>query len=363
VETAAFHAGGGAARRYLANENLHLPFRLLWRHCIESEQAPGQPLVADDRLIVPDTAFGDGCATLHCLTADGGDVLWRRRSPTLGVTVLGCIADGAAVWYSCVDPPQLTAINVESGECRWTTDAIAPASLRAVARGDALFLDSVTGDASMLCASSLATGNTIWTAACPFFIGAIAADDDRILVLEAGSPAGGHPHRIASYSLRGEPQWIVDIDNCGIPSGLVGHVAVAGGRVYCPLGGPRLLCLAAENGRTAWIYDFDEGVAGAPVVHDRTIYLFTSDRSFVIDAETGRDLTPPRAHLPWSRPTAGISTRNHYVCSTRTELAVHDLKEQVVVWSYAGRFGEPVVAGGRVYASSPDGHLYCFGSA
>jgi outer membrane protein assembly factor BamB len=181
--------------------------------------------------------------------------------------------------------------------------------------------------------------------------------------------------RLSAVGLNGQVLWARDLtppgERANDASG--GGLAALGGRVYATTGFGELVVLDAASGAEVWRQDLQAAALGAPTVLGDVVYAVSRDsRGWAIDARNGRILwevagVPSPAGIDGGAAPAVDGTRAYFPMNSSELIAVD--RDGARVWAtavagarlgraYAGIddvTGDPVLAGGIVYAGNPSG--------
>jgi outer membrane protein assembly factor BamB len=183
---------------------------------------------------------------------------------------------------------------------------------------------------------------------------------------------------VTATTTSGATAWHTDLtpaaDRDGDASG--GGLAFGEGRVFATTGFGELVALDAATGAVAWRQKFDVAVGGAPTVVGGKVYVVARDGSaWAIGAADGR-VAWQLSGAPTQAGVAGVSAPA--VSGTTVvfpfasgQMVAADTKDGNMMWvgHVAGRrlgrayasvtdlTGDPVIAGGAVYAGSASGRL------
>lgn len=187
--------------------------------------------------------------------------------------------------------------------------------------------------------------------------------------------------RVSATGQNGATLWQADLtpasDNTDDASG--GGLAVAGGTVFATTGFGELVALDAATGARRWAQKFDVAVGGAPTVSDGVVYVAARDASsWAIDAATGKVLWQ-LAGTPGNSAMMGVSApavtdKAVIFPYSGGEMIAALKKGGLQMWqssvpgarpgrayaSVSDLTGDPVVAGGTVYAGSSAGKIAAF---
>lgn len=182
---------------------------------------------------------------------------------------------------------------------------------------------------------------------------------------------------VTAVSLGGGRLWSRDItppaDRTSDASG--GGLAVSGGRVYATTGFGELVVLDAASGAIVWRQDLRAAALGAPTVAGNAVYVVSRDsRGWAIDIRNGRVLwevsgVPNRVGIDGGAAPA-VDGQLAYFPLGSGELVAVNRQDGSSVWiapivggraarAYAAAVdditGDPVLAGGILYAGNPGG--------
>lgn len=216
----------------------------------------------------------------------------------------------------------------------------------------------------------------------------IGAGDDRRHRISADPVVGGgriytvdSRARVMAHATSGAPLWSRDTTPAGEPEDDASGAGLAysGGRLFVSTGFGQVHALDAATGRVLWTQDLDNAASGAPTVSNGRVYVVDRGaRGWALDAGTGRvewtvNGTPSAAGvvggaapaisgdtvvLPFaSRELVALFARG----GTRKWTAdVAGTRQGRVYASITDISGDPVIAGGTVYAGSPSGRTNAF---
>jgi outer membrane protein assembly factor BamB len=373
VTTSAVDARGSNA---YPDEVLRLPLSVRWKTRID-ESGPSAPLKWRDRVVVTNNVYDGEPSTLYCVDAATGALQWRAAQTVIGMSDVGCLAGGVALYYTNNGLSGLNAYDILTGSLAWSRPDVTPGMPRLVAPGKVVICDRP--QESAVEALDPLTGRTMWRAELPHRISSVAADERHVYVTErAIDPGESHSSsRLAALDLAsGQVSWTADLYGLGqrhdlyerttTPARIGGIPSTDGASVYCPLDGPHVACVNAENGGVRWVADLDMAPASALVLAtDRLLaparHLFQMD--YATGARTGppvplRSADPERVWLSVA-PGALVAERLYVFVSDKS-LNVLDVETGKLAWERSGQFTSAIVSNGRIFAGSFDGHLYCF---
>jgi outer membrane protein assembly factor BamB len=330
------HAGGDAAH---SGGNLDGPAapKLAWRVAAGAAPAdllpPGTPVASDGRIYVRDGASG-----VRAFDADSGKQIWAADLVLAGEDASvghggGLAIDGGKLFAS-TGFGEVIALDPASGEILWRARGDAPYRSAPVAtQGQVIAVSGVNGVTGF----NAADGAVMWrgegqstrygnlgrgspgaapgAALIPFGSGELAViripSGIRVWSINLGANAGGEG--LAAFS---------DLTSGPV---LVGGIVVAG------TAGGQMAGIDGRSGRQLWKRRFGS-LSPAWVAGDSIYVVTTEPRILRLDAGTGRTM--------WARTLEGFEDMED--------------REDPITW--AG----PVLAGGKVWATSSDGRLLTF---
>ncbi|SLN45291.1 Outer membrane protein assembly factor BamB precursor [Aquimixticola soesokkakensis] len=202
--------------------------------------------------------------------------------------------------------------------------------------------------------------------------GAPVAADGRVIALDAGGAVA------ALSAVSGETLWRTDLTPAGERRAEVsgGGVALAGNTVLVTTGYGELVALEASSGAVRWRQALGAASAGTPAVMGDLVYVVSSD-----NVAWALDLTNGRIAWQLSGPTAGAGIAAAVAPAVVDDRVVFPFDQGALTTAYrlgglqmwassvAGQragvvyanttdfAGDPVIAGGRVYAGNQSGRL------
>jgi outer membrane protein assembly factor BamB len=309
------------------------PRRIVWTRSTPVLRAPSvcSPAVVDGKVVLGEGMHQTDVASLFCLRAADGRMLWRLRvdgelahvegSPTIaggrvyagaGAAGVLCVdldrvvldekevalADAEALidrrWKEMAAeyedekkkspdfamPPNEGGLPQPSPKLRWRQGAGAwhVDGPTAVADGRILFgsafLDvEKKGERALFCLDA-GDGKTVWKAPLKFNPwGGPTVAGARVLVPSSSirydpQQVAGAQGEVAAFALAdGSPAWKQDVG-----AGVLGAVAVAGDRAVFADTGGRVRALDAATGETRWVYRGEASFFGGPAVSGDTVY-------------------------------------------------------------------------------------------
>lgn len=145
--------------------------------------------------------------------------------------------------------------------------------------------------------------------------------------------------------------WSYEVDN------VVSSPIVAEGKVFLGSQNGKIYCLDENNGELIWSYNTGEKFFSSPAVSDGKVFVSVTNKLYCLNIETGKVI--------WSNEISGssptVANGKVFMYDSKTYCLDEDTGE--VIWSYeSGISGDdyntPVVADGKVFASSP-GKTFC----
>ncbi|WP_405769325.1 serine/threonine-protein kinase [Streptomyces sp. NBC_01538] len=300
---------------------------VLWRHPIDATLIPSHPPVLSGGLVHPSL---DGGPRLEALDPGTGATRWQETVP--GHTGLG-YAGGMALVTGA--DGKVTGVDSASGVSKWNrrVAGLSGPQLFSFA-GDQLAY--ATGEAeggarTRVAALDPATGDVRW--------------HDKLdgLLRPIGTTADGASVFFAALdSVYGDTVAVVDYDPAtgasrkvavAVPVQRAGGV-VRGNTVYLTGAGGSLIAVDLKAGKQLWRLETGVSFGSAPAADGRYVYFTGADgRLLAVNARTGKlaGQTPPRLSAASDTVAAALPA--------------------------------PVAAGGRVYASAPDGSVFAVDAA
>ena len=310
------------------------PLDVAWRQSVgqgsdNDRRLIGRPVIADDRIFAIDAS---GVVSAH--SASDGSRLWSTRLE--GPTRRDRMSFGGAVAYengrifAHAGFNYFVALDADTGSEIWRAETLVPFhGAPTVAEGRVF----VTSDDNELLAIEADTGNVMWT-----YQGIV----ETARLLTAPSPA------------------------------------VLGDLVVAPFASGELIALRVQNGNPIWsdslsgstgltaLSDIND-VAGSPVIMGDTVYAMShSGLLAAISLRTGERLWEQSAggsHAPWiagdylfiTTNEAEVACLNRHTGAVQwiTQLALFEnpnKRRHRIAWT------GPLLAGGRVFVASSDGH-------
>lgn len=288
-------------------ERIAFPLRRLW----QAAAGPGgwgtMRLVKwQDRLFVGDRANGDHGATLSCIYAATGHVLWRHTNDLPGRSAVGAVTSDAILFYRASWDGPAAAYGHADGRRLWTNEYLKPAADKAVVLQHTIILDSGPGESQSIVSLDQRDGAVVWSKQYGGSTYVECTGDDAIVLVR--QEAGDFRSVVVLISgTNGEILWARDlretyrswdvVDKVWRP-GYVNNVTTDGERLYLGLRGGALLTLDAASGEPPWL---DEGEGGT-----------TASAQTAVSTSCGRPhsiVSMPRRALPCGLTTFPLTSR------------------------------------------------------
>ncbi|ELP70026.1 serine/threonine-protein kinase [Streptomyces turgidiscabies] len=300
---------------------------VLWRHPIDATLIPNRPPVLSGGLVHPALNVGP---RLEALDPGTGRPRWQE-------TVSDRVALGYAGGMTLLTGTdgKVTGVDSESGDSKWHRRIAGLDGPRLFSfAGDQLAYATSTaedGASTRVAALDPGSGNVRWqdkldgdlqpigttdAGASVFFASVDTVYRDTVAVIDY-DPATGASHKVE------------------VPLPLQrAHGVVRGNIVYLTGGGGSLIAVDLKAGKQLWRLETSVSLSSAPATDGRYVYFTAADgRLLAVNARTGKlaGQTPPRLGPASDTVAASLPT--------------------------------PVAAGGRVYASAPDGSVFAVDAA
>jgi outer membrane protein assembly factor BamB len=375
-------SGGNPQNRRVASEPVGLPLVLKWRAVARLDTMAVRSLKSADAIIFCDDPRNPFSrepdrepATLYCVSAETGERRWAitQDVPSMsGTAVLPCVLNECAIWFvaNCRHPA--AAYDVRTGARVWQNPEVLSASETGVVVGSTWIVDSGDPeDVQHIVAVDARTGQIVWRQN----YGAVrwvVAGDDRCFYMVEDNEAGSRSALVCADAADGREMWRTDVAarwayrdlvSGSTAPGEIRYVVVDGDRLYCSLDGQKLACLSARTGREHWDYKLTLGQASVPIPVDGRVYFTGLDRFYIISDE-GTELSTTDFGTGNSGIDGieGVVAGSYYFCRAWTWLFVFSLETGEVVQSIQndGILTSLFASDGCIYATSTDGHLYCW---
>jgi eukaryotic-like serine/threonine-protein kinase len=305
-----------------------------------SAYAATRPLVAEGTVIV-----GGHHGTLLAVAADTGHTVWAE---TLGAEILSApAAEGGVVFVS---GERLYALDLASGEPRWSHGADGDLSAPATSKG-AVFFGSSEGQQTLLFRLDVGSGDIVWATpvSSSFCTTPLIADDIVYLACDNGSL-----HALDADT--GASRWIFAAD-----AGLFDAPVIAEGTLYMGDSSGRLYAIDAVSGQSIWQDAAGAAVYSSPAVSGQLALFATYQGELhARDSDTGAARwTLPLEALTMAAPVIAEGTA--YIGTGNGEFHAIEATEGEVLWTFLsgqGIYGTPTVTSEAVFLYGNDGVLY-----
>jgi outer membrane protein assembly factor BamB len=248
-------------------------------------------------------------------------------------------------------------------------------------RGDTLYLGSRDG---RLVAVNIADGSRQWTI--PLETGTTSAglgcSKVAIVVTIYGTPAvsdnvvyiGGYNGRAYAFADGKDKPRTFPSDKTFVKGGIVGGVAIGGGKVFFGSSDGMVYALPAagsfeawaEEWKASWAFKTDAKIWSTPAVDRGVVFVGSFDKKlYALDAGDGTK--------KWEFSAEGaivttpvVDGDTVYIGSFDRRLYAIDVGSGSMKWQFEARHGfwaTPVVLDGRIYAPSLDGNVYVLDAA
>jgi outer membrane protein assembly factor BamB len=259
--------------------------RVLWRLVVEGELAhiEGSPTVAGGRVYAGTGAQGIYCMDLDRVVLEGKEIPLAEAEAAVDRRWKELAAEYEAERKKDPDsamPPTESSLPQPSPKVRWRQGAGAwhvdgPTAVvdGRVLAGSAYLEKEKTGERAVLCLDA-GDGKTVWKTPLRFNPwGGPSVAGSRVLVpassirYDPQMVAGAQGEVVALRLADGTPEWKRDVD-----AGILGPVAVAGGRAVFADTAGRVQTLDAGTGEPRWVYLGQAPFFGGPAVSGDTVY-------------------------------------------------------------------------------------------
>jgi len=270
----------------------------------------GTPAVVNDRLYISGSDF-------YCLDANDGSLIWNNNPGIYGSLSSPAVSEGK-VYVGC-DDANVYCLDADDGTIIWTYTT-----------GDVVHSSPAVKDGRIY----------------------IGSEDEKVYCLDAED---------------GDEIWNFQTGIGGIHS----SPAVSEGKVYVGSNDDYMYCLDAEDGDEIW--NFQTGIGGirsSPAIAYGKVYFASGDTHiYCLDANTGQEIWYYDTTYGNHRSSA-VADDKVFVATTYQAFEEFDHYIECLdadtgdnIWSYkiAGSGSAPAVADGKVYISSGNGKMYCFG--
>ncbi|MFJ3667499.1 PQQ-binding-like beta-propeller repeat protein [Streptomyces sp. NPDC090106] len=292
---------------------------LLWRHPVAESLRSEPPVVAGGLVLIT----ADEEKRVEALDTGSGETRWERTLPAhqaMGYSdgmLLLAHADG-----------RITGVDAQSGDIEWSSRIPGQRApyLGSFAGDRLLYATTVSDDQSSTEVSAVdpASGAVRWAARLKGSLQPVGSHGGSVFFLAAGK-AYDDTAAVVRYSPRSEKSRRVALP---LPRQAV-HASVAGDRVYLLAVGGSLEVIDLGTGKQLWNLETAVFRGSVPVRSGEHVYFSAPDgRLLAVSADGGKLLgqTSPRLGAASDR--------------------------------VAGSVPEPLVVGGRVYATAPDGTVF-----
>ncbi|MFF3336604.1 PQQ-binding-like beta-propeller repeat protein [Streptomyces sp. NPDC002888] len=292
---------------------------LLWKHSVATNRWSGPPVLAGG-LVQPSVDHGQ---RLEALDPASGKPRWQRKVPTysalrpVGSVLLVTGADGI-----------VTGVDAASGDTKWkrTLPGQSSPSFASFAGDPLAYAASATADGkrTRVTAVDPATGDVRWEALLKGTLEPVGSQGGSVFFLSVDN-VYSRAQAVVRYTPATKASRRVKLP---VPR-QDAQVSVRGNVVHILAMGGSLEAVDVDAGKQLWHLETSVSRGSAPVADAAHVYVTAADgRLLAVDARTGRLVgqTPPR-----------LGTDADWVAAT---LPV------------------PVLAGGRVFASAPDGTVF-----
>jgi outer membrane protein assembly factor BamB len=366
--------GADPGKTFVAgDEEPKLPLRLLWRSQGIDNCAMTAPLKDRGRIVVCDDAHGERISRLYCFDAATGQSLWQLEQNVPGLSRLGCLVDGVAL-FSRADEYEghLRAFRIEDGSLAWEHQEMHAGGDAIVVAGRVI-LSLWERGVQHVAVIQGGNGDILWRRRYDNDRWPIAVGEGMVLLSENDPEQPGR--RVACVSLQdGSERWRTDVGEIGrwwdavrresVPGGTVSLSAI-GKRAYCSVVVGKLACMDLWNGNIVWTRGFDLGSPSTPIPADGKLYFTTMDSFHCLEAFTGRDVFSVGGITEQvSSRTSGFIAGDYYFYAADCSVIALDRHTGKKVWRYDAEsvFTPPFFSDGCLYTSCLNGHVYCFGS-
>jgi eukaryotic-like serine/threonine-protein kinase len=277
-----------------------------------------------------------------------------------GAPVWGSAAVAGGLVYVGADDGRLMALDARSGTERWSFRAGGAIRARPLVAGGAVFVPSEDGLLYRLDARSGAVRWKVPVEGVPVVRIPIGQPNSRFernasgaVLVDGSLYLGTHDgHLLALDPGDGARRWAFKAGDT-----VLSTPAVHGGRVYFGSFDGHVYALDAATGALAWKHDTKGPVVSTPAVHEgRVIVGSRSYDLLALDARTGAPLWTRYIWFSWVESSAVVRDGVAYVGSSdAARLFALDVKTGRSVWEVSTGgwpWGEPALAGGRVYIGS-----------
>jgi hypothetical protein len=120
------------------------------------------PLKWGDSVVVTNDVYHGEPSTLYCVDAATGALRWRAAQTVIGMSDVGCLAAGVALYYTNKGLSGLNAYDILTGSLAWSRPDVMPGMPRLVAPGKVVICDRP--QESAVEALDPLTGRTVWRA-------------------------------------------------------------------------------------------------------------------------------------------------------------------------------------------------------
>ena len=312
-------AGGSAAARSFAAQDLHPPLKLLWNQKMDA--APLGPPFFAGNAVLQLTAAG----SIYAFESRSGRLL-GRRSGSAPVCAAPLVAGRTLVFAEVGKEPRLRAFDRRTRQLRWTVATGGAVCAPVVGRNDTLV---VAVEAGVLQALRGSSGESLWKAplggrprvAPAMGAEAVYAGDGTGLVAAFDLADGTRRwSRQLDGAVRARPVAAADRVFVGTAAGTVTALSAGSGEVVWRARvdalpapgmalGPRVLVVGSadhhvygldpRSGALRWKYATGGVVRSSPAVAGKTVFCGSSDHHlYALDGESGRLLWKYRLNGP-----------------------------------------------------------------
>lgn len=295
-----------------------------------------------------------------------------------GVAVAGGVA------YVGTTAGNVYALDVTSGETRWTYDASVGGDTFSVPgcpaiAGGMVYFGGVQNHDGYVFAVDAETGETVWraghkeAAASPIVLGGeiyaaysneprygevkrlrhVAGDGNDALEGESQEEVLEEIRGAESQELEVEAAWAVEVGDA-----IEGGIAVSNGRLYFGDNSRRIAALDTETGNEMWSHETGNQVETVPTVLNGTVYApCEDDRIYAVDAESGDEQWTYRTE----EHSYSLAAADGRVYAGGDRLYALNTETGEEAWRFTDAtdtFNTPTVDGELVYAANRDGFVY-----
>lgn len=292
-------------------------------------------------IVIGEGLHFDNACHLICLETETGRLHWKIDIPANHVesspavfgdfVVVGAGAIEHANHLPIESPGYAIAVRISDGEVLWRKDIVDPESSPAIAADGVIYIGSGINGCAIV--ALRADGQPEWQTSTPYpATGPVLLAGDYIItgtgrgdLVNADPHPGGAVLKINRFN--GEIVWRRDLTDA-----VLGQVAIADGRIFCPVRDGTVVALDLEDGRKIWNKTISEAPVLAGVASSgKNLYAVSSNGILVIlDATTGELLEK------------------------------HALNDEANPGRSSLSLSAPFVSEGRVYVGSETGGLRCF---